>query len=265
MMKNKEVISTIKIMESIIKNYLDGKLETEIANLLDVPNAEVLYVLHDKDTITNEMGIYQWKAIINKRNSNNRKLYYALSTLRQKPDLIRNDQLMHIINSFLLSHMSVSDYCSRHNIPETYLTFDQPNMQELQMSEITAWKHFMTTIEINKQIEQKVNEAFSGKNMDLNKELQRKEMLFQELQQKGCIRPYWICGMLAIHNFSYKETCEKAGITEPEASLANYFYMKTICSDINGNALPYDCSFQILQSVSFMNSNEPVQKSKTRD
>lgn len=261
MMKNDSLISSINTMETIIEHYLNGKLETEIADLLHITTTEVIYILNDKNIIQDMIGNHKWGKLIRKRTSNSQKLYYALSTMRQNPFSIRYEQLVHIMNSFRLSHMDAKEYCKKYDLPEDIFTSFQENFMKFGNGNyFTIWNKIQANIPINKAIEQRVNMTFADTCKSLEQDFERKVALLQETIQSGDIRPYWVCGVLAIHNFSYKEVSKNTGISEIELEFANKTYMETLCTDINGHIIPYDCSFQILQYASGLKPKEKCKK-----
>ncbi len=258
MKKNDAVICPINRVEMIVEHYIHGKLETEIAELLGITIAEVVYILNDKYVIQRETGNYRWKAVVNKRNSNSQKLYYAL-----KQNILHNKYLNYIKNSFLMSHMSVEAYCKEYHISDEFMIFYLNLSNEFYKEEnVVMMNEFLSTVSQNQQIEKQVNLKFMGQTLDWKTEFERKKLLLEQIQKLGDIRPYWICGQLAIHNFSFFELCKDTGILELEAELSNEFYMKTLCTDISGNILPYDFNFQILQYVSSINWIESPKKRK---
>lgn len=84
------------------------------------------------------------------------------------------------------------------------------------------------------------------KEKSLQQEVELKKQFLRKVAVEGDIRPYWICGQLAVYHFSYQETANKLGITEEEVTYSNELYMKSLCTTSSGEILPFNCSYEIL-------------------
>ncbi len=70
--EDKEYVNSMRTMSTIIEYYLKGKLETEIAALLNRSESEVKYVLgeENKNNIIHAFDSDIWKAIQQRIQSN---------------------------------------------------------------------------------------------------------------------------------------------------------------------------------------------------
>lgn len=82
---------------------------------------------------------------------------------------------------------------------------------------------------------------------DYVQEVENKKEWLRSMANSEEIRPYWICGMLALYNFSATELSHAIGISETDIMLANQMYMSSICRTSDGHIFPYQYSFEILQ------------------
>lgn len=86
--------------------------------------------------------------------------------------------------------------------------------------------------------------------INYKKEVEQKIEWLEALSAVGNIRPYWLCGQLAIHNFSYSETALDLGVDETEIALSNYSCMFTLCRTSQGLIFPFVYSYEVLKYAS---------------
>lgn len=118
--EDKEYISSMRIMGSIIENYLKGKLETEITALLKVNIKEVKFVLGEgsKESIINTFGAHVWEAINQQKTHNQRMLEDAY---QEDFVFMNGEDLRYIINSILSTCEEINEYCKAYNLNQTLL------------------------------------------------------------------------------------------------------------------------------------------------
>lgn len=116
--EDKEYVNSMRTMSTIIEYYLKGKLETEIAALLNRSESEVKYVLgeENKNNIIHAFDSDIWKAIQQQREYNQTQIDKAF----QKNFLYMSDRdLKYIIHSFLFTCKNIDDYCKLYHINQT--------------------------------------------------------------------------------------------------------------------------------------------------
>lgn len=107
-----------------------------------------------------------------------------------------------------------------------------------------------------------LNFAIENKSTKINyeEEAEQKIEWLNVLCSLGNIRPYWLCGQLAIHNFSYTETALDLGIDEAEIELASLSHMHSLTTASNGRPFPFQLSYKILQYASTLSLEKNIEK-----
>ncbi len=115
MNKEKEFVSALSVMRSTIQYYLEGKLETEIAALLNIGEKEVTYVLSEegKQTIISHFGMYSWEAIARQREKNIEQLK---KSYEKNFICMESEDLRYIVNSVLLNKKELAEYCQLYKV-----------------------------------------------------------------------------------------------------------------------------------------------------
>lgn len=90
--------------------------------------------------------------------------------------------------------------------------------------------------------------------INYQKEMEQKIEKIDAIKTIGNIRPYWLCGQVAIHNFSFHQASVDLKIDEDEIELAFYCYITELTTTSQGALFPYHFSYEILKYVSTLST-----------
>lgn len=153
---------------------------------------------------------------------------------KPRPKILNTLTQLHVFDSILQPQV----YEQIKKLSEHQPTISEGPMRVTGMKYQKKTPHIFTTKDI--LYENQVS-------VDYKEVVETKKKWLQSIANSSEIRPYWLCGMLAIYNFSASELSRFIGVPEAEIMLANQMYMSSICKTSDGQVLPFQYSFEILQ------------------